>query len=227
MLDHHVQRQMLHTLIKYDAARFADLRPKTLDSNAATYHIQQLIKQGLAEKRDGHYYVTAQGKIAGTTVTLTKAEQLTQAHTVFFIAAQNSDGDWLIRKRLFHPMLHKSGFVHGEPIAGQAIDDTAREVFQTKTGLVAKAFSAKGSGYITLLNEKSLPESFIHFTLLLAENITGELIESCSSGENYWHTGNFDSKDMIPSMAELMQYVTESNEHFYVELTYTTNHERN
>lgn len=227
MLDHHVQRQMLHTLIKYDGARFADLRPKNLDSNAATYHLQQLVKQGLAEKRDGHYYVTAPGKIAGTTVMLTKAEQLAQAHTVFFIAAQNQNGAWLVRKRLFHPMLHKSGFVHGEPVAGLTISQAASSIFTKKTGLQAEAFTPKGSGYITLLNEEKLPESFIHFTLLLAENISGELIADCGSGENYWHDGTFDNDDFIPSMLELMRLLAASNDHFYTELTYTTNHERN
>lgn len=222
MLEHHLQRQMLHTLIKYDAARFADLRPKTIDSNVVTYHLQQLMKQGLIEKKDGHYYVTAQGKIAGTTVTLTKSEQLAQAHTVFFIAAQNTDGAWLLRKRLFHPMLNKSGFVHGEPVAGQAISETAGEVFTEKTGLTAESFQPRGSGYITLVNESGAPESFIHFTLLLAENISGELIKDCSSGENYWHTGSFDKDGLIPSMSTLMQKLTASDEHFYVELTYIT-----
>lgn len=227
MLDHHLQRQMLHTLIKYDTARFADLRPKTVDSNAATYHLQQLVKQGLIEKNDGHYRVTAQGKIAGATVTLTKSEQLAQAHTVFFIAAQNDDGDWLLRKRLFHPMLHKSGFVHGEPIAGTPITDTVRTIFTEKTGLTSSTIVPRGSGYITLRDELGQPESFIHFTLFYAENISGELIEECGNGENYWHSGSFTGDDLIPSMQTLIRKLTASDEHFYIELTYTTNHERN
>lgn len=226
MLEHHLQKQMLHTLIKYDAARFADLRPKQVDSNIATYHLQQLIKQGLVEKRDGRYYTTAQGKVAGATVTLTHTEQLAQAHTVFFIAVQNSGGAWLLRKRHFHPMLHKSGFVHGEPTAGQAISETAAVTLSEKTGLYASSFTPRGSGFITLLNEESLPESFIHFTLLLATNVTGELIPECGSGENYWYSGDFEGEDLIPSMPVLMDLLQQKPEHFYVELTYTTNHER-
>lgn len=220
MLEHHLQRQMLHTLIKYDSARFADLRPKSVDSNLATYHLQQLIKQGLVEKHDGRYRATAQGKIAGTTVTLSKTEQLAQAHTVFFIAAQNAAGAWLMRKRLFHPMLHKSGFVHGEPIAGQSISETAAAVFTAKTGLQAEAFTPRGSGFITLVSEASLPESFIHFTLLHASGLSGELIRDCGNGENYWFDGSFDSNDFIPSMRILTQLLTTREGHFFVELTY-------
>jgi hypothetical protein len=219
MIDHHLQKQILHTLVGRESARFADLRPQTVDSNVATYHIQQLLKQGLIEKReDGRYYLTPQGKIAGTTVSLSKKELFHEAHTVLFLAAKNKNSEWLLRRRLVQPLYGMSGFVHGEPIACEPVAETASEIFKQRTGLSAQ-FEPRGSGYITLM-EGDVHQSFIHFTLLYTEQFEGELLTSTNHGENYWYTGDFSEQDIIPSMKSLIDALENSNEHFYVELTY-------
>lgn len=219
MLEHHLQKQMLHTLVKSKSARFADLRPKNVDSNLATYHLQQLVKQGLITKQEsGLYSLTAEGKIVGTTVTLSKQEVLYQAHSVLLLAARNKEGAWLLRKRLAQPMYGKSGFVHGEPVAGEHITETAAKVFKAKTNLEAE-FLPRGSGYITLMDGDK-HQSFIHFTLLLAESVSGELASKVGNGENYWYVGDFEEPDMIPSMSSLIATLSKVKDHFYLELTY-------
>jgi hypothetical protein len=218
MLDHHLQKQMLYTLVTSESARFADIRPKTVDSNVATYHLRQLVKQGFVEKRaNGRYYLTPEGKIAGTTITLGRKESLSQAHSVFFLALQNDKGAWLLRKRLAQPMYGKSGFVHGEPIAMEPIAETAQKILKEKTGLSA-TFSPRGSGYVTLLEGKA-HQSFIHFTLLVGNDIKGKLIERVGNGENYWYDGDFSEDFLIPSMKPLIDKLG-SPEQFFTELTY-------
>lgn len=209
---------MLHKLVKSQSARFADLRPKNTDSNLATYHLQQLTKQKLVKKHDdGHYYLTSQGKIIGATVTLTHDDVLCQAHSVLFLALQNSDGLWLLRKRLVHPMYGMSGFVHGEPTAKEPIAITAHKILEQKTGLTAK-FTPKGSGYITLMDGDN-HQSFINFTMLIGTNVEGNLRKHVGNGENYWYEGDFSEPDMLPSMLPLIAGIKRKG-HFYIELTY-------
>ena len=56
MQEHHLQRDILYKLVTNDALKFSELRPKNVDSNVITYHLQQLIKQKLIVKNDNGLY---------------------------------------------------------------------------------------------------------------------------------------------------------------------------
>jgi len=219
MIEHHIQRRILHALVKTDTARFTDIRPKNLDTNIVTYHLKQLIKQGYVKKNpDGRYCLTNKGKVIGTTIMMSKEDAFFEAHTVLLMALQNDSGQWLLRKRLAQPMFGWSGFVHGEPIAGQAIADTARQIFKDKTGLDAE-FSPRSSGYVTFMDGDT-HQSFIHFTLLYANKFSGDLLPKVGNGENYWYSGDFSDEKMLPSMKPLVDALNSDKNHTFFELTY-------
>lgn len=219
MLDHHLQRQILYTLVTNPEVRFSKLKPSGIDSNVFTYHLQQLIKQGLVTKtEDGSYKLTALGKSAGINSTETAESILRQAHSVLFMAASNKSGDYLLRRRLAHPVYGKLGFVHGEPIFEEAIEVTANRIFEEKTGIKAN-FKPAGAGYIRIFREDEM-ESFTHFTLLVDADVEGNPIQTSRTGENLWvKSPDFTSDDMIPSMNSLV-YGIQSGEFFFQELTF-------
>ncbi len=219
MIEHHIQRKILHALVKTDTARFTDIRPKNLDTNIVTYHLKQLIKQGYVKKNpDGRYCLTNKGKVIGTTIMMSKEDALFEAHTVLLMALQNQKGQWHLRKRLAQPMFGWSGFVHGEPIAGQPIKETAQKIFQDKTGLTA-TFAPRGSGYVTFMDGDS-HQSFIHFTLMYSKDYTGKLKNKVGNGENYWYSGDFLDKKMLPSMKPMIDALQKDENHSFLELTY-------
>jgi len=220
MIEHHLQKEILHSLVVSPSARFADLRPKNIDGNLFTYHLQQLIKQGyVAKGDDGSYSLTPQGKSAGVNVKLTAKALLEQAHPILLLAVRDKDGTWLLRRRLAHPTYGKIGFIHGEPQADTSITDTARVIFERRTGLTAD-FAPAGSGYIRIFEGNAL-ESFVSFTVLTSQIQHQEILERDETGENIWFGGDdFGSQDMLVSMADLVSQLNSSTGHFFVDLRY-------
>lgn len=221
MQEHHLQRELLYKLVVNDALRFSELRPKQIDSNVVTYHLQQLIKEKLIIKNDeGKYQLTELGKVAGINITLTKKELLEQAHSIILMCVRDGDS-WLLRRRKAQPMYDRVGFVHSEPIAGTPALETATEDFESRTGLRAK-FKPRGFGYIRLVRGEAL-ESFVHFSFFEATEWSGELLATSRNGENFWaKSPDFHSPEMIPSMADFVEVMESSKEPFYLDKTYDT-----
>jgi len=219
MLEHHIQKDILKQLVHAPEARFADLKPDSVEGNVFTYHLQQLIKAGLVEKTDdGRYHLTAAGKQEGIASELTKSEARRQAHAIFLVHVRDTEGRWLLRKRMVHPSYGKVGFIHGEPKAGEPVIETASKRLQQKAGLHAELRIA-GSGYITINHGDEL-ESYVAFTLLTGIVSARELIESDSTGENFWATDpDFSSDEFVPSMHDLVAQPA-SEQPFFAELTY-------
>jgi hypothetical protein len=223
MQEHHIQRDILYKLVLSDHARFADLRPKSLDSNVFTYHLKQLIKEKLVVKDDdGLYSLTPLGRVAGINITLSKKELLEQAHSVLLMCLKTKEEGWLLRKRLAQPMYHKLGFVHSEPKAHEDALKTAANDFKERTGLTC-SFKPAGFGYVRLYSGEDL-ESFVHFILLCADNYEGELEPISRNGENIWiKDPNFKAENMIPSMYDMVQLMDSSKSPFYADLNYQLN----
>lgn len=219
MLEHHLQKDILDKLVKCPPARFADLKPTNVEGNIFTYHLQQLIKQGIVSKsEDGTYCLTAQGKALGINNKLKSVDFHQQAHSILLLMVRDDDGAWLLRKRLVHPMYGKTGFIHGEPKVHENITDTADKTLLRRTGLSAE-FIVAGSGYIRIFQNEEL-ESFTHFTLLQGMVRSGTLIESDATGENRWEANpDFTADYYIPSMRDLAQKSSRAD-CFFTELTY-------
>jgi ADP-ribose pyrophosphatase YjhB (NUDIX family) len=217
---HHIQKNIMSTLVENDSVRFADLKPPAIDGNVFTYHLKQLVKDGYIEKMtDGSYTLTPTGKRLGINRHLKQDEITQQAHSIFLIATKNDDGAWLLRKRLVQPARGYIGFVHGEPEYNKPLLESAHNRLLHKTGLQAE-LEVIAQGYIRIFSGNEL-ESFTHATLLVAHNPHGELLPKDATGENYWQLNpNLLDQMMLPSMPLFMDIVNTGNNSFFDE-TYT------
>jgi hypothetical protein len=214
---HHIQKRIIFNLTRKESARFAELRPKNMDGNIFTYHLKQLIAAKLVTKTiNGDYKLSQKGKLAGINIQLDSTDELEQAHSVLFLAAQNKNGEWLLRKRLVHPAYGKVGFLHCEPNAHENILETASRIFHERTGLSAK-FNVRGGGYVALHRKKEL-ESFTHFTMLYATNVKGEPSSPGDSGQNFWHSGDLADQNLFSNMPELLEQLRDSKNLFFKEI---------
>lgn len=216
-IQHHIQKEILRKLVYSDSSRFSELRPKEMDGNIFTYHLNQLISQGYVKKRaDGRYELTALGKSAGIVNKLSNSELLSQAHSVLFLAIRNKDGKWLLRQRNAQPMFKSWGFIHTEPLIEESIVDSASHALAEKAG-IAVSLKPCGAGYIRLFRGEEL-ESFTHFTIL-----TGVLEDGKLSDEelNRWFSDDeMQSVDLIPSMNDLITALKGPESFFFSELKY-------
>ena len=221
MIEHHLQKEILHRLVLHDRARFGELKPKDMDSNMFTYHLHQLMAQHYVEKHeDGSYGLTAAGKAAGINITQSARAVLEQAHAILLLAVRDQHSAWLLRRRLAQPTHGKIGFIHGEPVADEPIVQTARAVLERRTGLVAADFSVAGSGFIRIFQNNEL-ESFTNFTLLTAQIAHADPKVKDETGENFWATEpDFTAADMLPSMADLAHSLSAHQRIFFLDKTY-------
>lgn len=206
MLEHHIQKEILQRLV-LGHSRFSELNPSGLDSNLYNYHLHQLIAHDYVEKSaDKNYLLTEKGKAEGIHLKLNEKERLAQAHTILLLLVRDKTGRYLLRRRSAHPMFGKVGFIHGEPKADELLIDTAKRVFDRRTGMDAD-FKVSGSGFIRIFIADRL-ESFTSFTLLTAVlHDTALKRTDDETGTNFWTETpdpDFSDPDMLPSMADIV-----------------------
>ena len=203
MIDHHIQKKVINSLVETESARYSELKPDNVEGNVFAYHLQNLVKQDLILKNsDGSYSLTSTGKLFGINGSLKNKDLLKQAHSIILLCIREGDS-WLLRKRLVQPMYGKLGFMHGESLAGESINESAKRILDYRCGLNGE-FSIKGSGFICI-KEKGQLVAYSNFTLIEVDNISGKLIKEDSHGQNIWYENpEFESEEMIPSMFDIV-----------------------
>lgn len=204
MLEHHIQKNIVYTLAFSDGMRFGELKPDELENKAFDYHLKKVIKAGLVEKMaDGLYTLTSEGKRVGKGALKAQSRMIDRAYSTLLLAIRReSDGAWLLMRRKSQPLLGLAGFMNVQPTAEQEIVETAAQVCRDETGLAGE-FVVHGHGYFRTARSGSV-ESFIHFTLLVCNDIRGELRQSSSLAEYYWDTDpDWSAQDMLPSSQTL------------------------
>ena len=219
MIEHHVQRQILRLLGRFEKARFTDIKPVELQNNAFQYHLKQLIAARLIQKNaDGTYEITAIGKQEYIISHLDKTELHQQAHAIFLCALRDGN-KWLLAKRKVQPEIGLTGFIHGEPEAHEPLLVTAKRRFFDKTGLTVD-FTVAASGYIRIYEGEQL-SSFVHATLLTADSYTGTLQTEYYTSSHVWaERKTTEQLPVIPSMSLLFDILEGVSPPFF-DATYT------
>lgn len=206
MLDHHIQRAIVYKLALSSALRFSELQPAELENKLFTYHLKKVVAAGYVEKdQHGLYQLTPEGRRLGVHVLDNTQALIDRAYSVLFLAVRRADdGAWLLYRRKNHPLIHKVGFMHATPTAHETVLETAQKALQEKTGLTA-VFKPCASGYFRVYADSEL-ESFTHFTLLLAQDATGELSQSDALADYFWVSEIYDIQDdLLPNMRHLIE----------------------
>ena len=204
MLDHHIQKSIVYDLAFAESLRFSDLKPDELENKAFTYHLKKVISAGLVEKlENGSYALTMKGRRVGKGALKKESRLLDRAYSILLLAVRNIEDDsWLLYKRQTQPLLGLTGFMQAQPVAETDARSTAQQTCFEQTGLRAE-FAVQGHGYFRVYRHAEL-ESFIHFTLLLARDPTGELQKTAEQAGYFWQTApDFSGAGMLPNMQTL------------------------
>jgi len=204
VLQHHIQKSIVYKLAFSNGLRFSELKPDDLENKLFDYHLKIVIRDGYVEKtEDGLYKLTAEGRRIGKRASEKQLTIADRAESILLLIVRKQlEGDWLLYKRATHPLIGKVGFIHANPVVGQSVTEIAHDQCLERTGLDC-TFKPLGSGYITTYDKETL-ESYINFTLLVADSAKGELQQNDENAEYFWQSEpDFSDPDMIPTTAYL------------------------
>lgn len=220
MLEHHIQKDIIRRLATTDTLRFSELKPDDVENKAFDYHLKQLLRDNLVEKSaDGSYQLTAFGRKVSVSAGGKLSERVERAFSVLFLIVRDESGQWLMYKRLTHPLINRVGFMHARPTAYETISETATRTLRDKTGLEA-SFKVRAHGYFRMFEDGEL-ESFTHFTILDATSVSGELSAQDEHAEYAWYENpDFTAPEMLPNMADIIELYNDPSRDF-LEKTYT------
>lgn len=220
MIQHHIQKTIIHKLAFSEGLRFSQLKPDTLDNKLFNYHLKLVISAGWVKKADdGLYTLTAEGRRMGVGIYRDQLSRTQMARSVLFLVVRRKDdGSWLLYRRSTHPMLGRVGFMHATPDPSQTVEQTATKTTLQKTGLKCE-FEVRGSGYFHIYSGDNNLESYTNFTLLVCKDAKGTLKANDDRAEYEWvKDPDFKQEDMLPNMKSLVTAYN-TGEIFFLEET--------
>ena len=186
-MPHKIQRIILKNLLLNKELRFSELNSESISNDHFTFHIKQLVSNGIVLKGDdGLYRLTSDGKeyanrfdVDGGEVKLERQAKL----GILVVACEN--GKYLVQQRLKEPYYGYHGFVTGKIKWGEAVYEAASRELKEEAGLQGD-FALKGIEHkMDYTSEGKLLEDK-YFYIVKAFNLSGSLQESFESGKNFW-----------------------------------------
>jgi len=215
---HRLQQHILKSLTNNASLRYARLKPDEVEGNAFMYHLKQLIQAGYIEHVDENYSLTAQGKLYIDRVRLKTFTAPLQPKIVILIVARNDKGELLCYERGRHPLINMVGLPYGKLHVDESIEESAAREFAKKTGYHAD-FHYHSSGIMKITEAGELT-SYIQFLLVIAENVSGHMLEKYNSGRAFWSKlEDVPKEKLIPSIPEVLK-IAESEPGGFTELSY-------
>ena len=115
-------------------------KPAGMENDLYNYHLKQLIKKGLVEKREGIYSLTTDGKVFSHRVdSAGRAKEFIKCALLLgLFEFRENETRALAQQRKRHPLYGTIGIHAGTIRRGESILDAARRKFVEETGLEAE-----------------------------------------------------------------------------------------
>ena len=169
---HYIQKHILKTLMYTKWARFRDMRPPRVDSNAYSYHLKALQKEGYVERGEKGYCLTPAGLFYVDRVSMTNLEPRQQPKIITMTVLKNPKGDVLLYSKLRQPFIGSwvlpFGKVH---LTNESLEMAAKRELEEKAGAMISTVNHIGDCYIHATIKGQLVSSVLAhiFTATMSE----------------------------------------------------------
>ena len=186
---HQAQAQVLKVLLFRPEARFAELNVSKLSTDHFTFHLKQLVENGIVEKTEkGTYRLTAKGKEFANRFDTEKAALERQAKLAVLVVVvkpfQNVT-KYVSQQRLKQPFFGYRGFITGKIRWGETVLETAVRELKEEAGLTGQ-LELVGLEHKMDYSETGEILEDKYFYIVKATNTKGKLIENFEGGKNSW-----------------------------------------
>lgn len=201
---HHIQRYILDILRKQRVARFRDLRPNGVDSNAFSYHLSRLVKEQFVENTGDGYTLTFRGMAYIDRAASHNTRPRIQPKIMTMIAVIYND-KVLVRRKTTQPMIGQitlpTGMVHMED---RTIKEAARRELFEKVGLKCdEQFYHAGDCYMAIRSgDTVIMNALLHVFIV---RLHSQVIPETSDG--FWLTVSDVPSDIAPATRYVLKFV--------------------
>jgi len=130
-----IQYHILAELTRHKDRRYSQLRPRDVEGNLFMYHLKGLMGEGLVEKLDKQYQLTAKGLQFAATLSLSTGRTRKQPQILVAVVAKNEKGEYLWSRWHRQPNTGMVSFPHGMMHYGERAVDMAALELAEKAGL--------------------------------------------------------------------------------------------
>jgi 8-oxo-dGTP pyrophosphatase MutT (NUDIX family) len=130
-----IQLHILRELTAHATRRYSQLRPKDVEGNLFAYHLKGLIGEGLIEKADAQYRLSAKGLQTAGVLSLSTGQVRRQPKILNAIVCRNEAGEYLMSNWHRQPNIGLLSFPHGMMHYGEAHIAMAQTELAEKAGL--------------------------------------------------------------------------------------------
>ena len=216
--EHHIQKRLFNKLVGAETLRYSELKPKELEANLFMYHLKELIKMGLVEKKDRAYALSQKGRTTATRFSIREQTIRVMPSTLSVIALQSNEGLWCLYKRKRQPYIGSLGFPSGKIHLGDSLADAAYRELEEKCGYV-RDVHLEWKGTFNLVENEQDGSLKNHVIGQVWHGFVKEKkIAENHAGVTFWDDWtSLDYTDFIPGFKEIIQGLATKN-FFHFEL---------
>lgn len=208
---HEFQISILRELLFKPGARFSELKKVDIENDHFSFHIRQLLDNGLVLKSNGKYSLTDEGKEFANRMDTDELKLERQAKVAVAIhAVRTKDGEkqYLVHQRLKEPFYSWYGSHSGKIRWGEHPLECAKREFLEETGLTG-SFKLKGIVQYHHVHKDGRFLEDKYFWIYKATRLKGELSEMVPEGKNIWmnETEFRKLKNVFADFDEMVQVV--------------------
>lgn len=199
MQRHYIQQNILGKLIKSSESSFTELNVKNLTNDHFNFHIKQLLKEGLIEKKSSKYKLTDKGMELAGRLDIDSADLIQQPKVSITLGVfRNDDKEVLILRRNRSQSFGQYAWLDRKWRLGKSIKDEIDSLLLEEAGLVTSEFIFMGATHVIRKKGKILEIDAVLLNFKISNPI-GELKVSSKDGENGW----FSVSDIRKADSEL------------------------
>jgi ADP-ribose pyrophosphatase YjhB (NUDIX family) len=203
-----IQSHILIELTRHATRRYSQLRPGDVEGNLFMYHLKGLLRDGLVEKTEREYRLTAKGLQFAGTLSLKTGKTRQQPKILTAIICKNDKNEYLLSRWHRQPNIGQVSFPHGMAHYGETISDMAALELAEKAGLKGEV-TYRGDVYVRGMRDGVLDRHML-VHLFEAQSIQGgregEMRPEVS--EPFWAAlSTLNPSDFVPGFYEIATLV--------------------
>ncbi len=193
-------------------ARFRDMRPPKVDSNAYSYHLKTLQKEGFVEKGDEGYRLSPKGLSYVDKVSMEKFEPRIQPKLTNMLVIQNSKGEVLLISKSKQPFIDTWMLPYGKVhMEDESFFSAAVREADEKLHITPEGLDHRGSCFIRAMVRGELISSILAnvFTATVDDNV------ELSTGTRWCSVDELDTLRLAPATKEVFSKVLGAKSLFF------------